>query len=83
MITSATLADGEQTGFGFGLVVKAVLNKPAIWHDGVVSGYSSRLVYYPDDELAVVLLSNVTNSKDVGPLEGLEALYSQQWPVTP
>ena len=34
-----------------------------IYHSGRINGFSSYMAYYPDEKLAVIALSNVSNGK--------------------
>jgi CubicO group peptidase (beta-lactamase class C family) len=54
MTTPSRLSDGTLIPYGYGLGVGDV----AIGHGGQDTGFRSWLVYYPDDDLGIVLLSN-------------------------
>ena len=58
METPGTLADGTRTTYGLGWVIGAWNGHRQIAHSGAEPGYSSSIFRYPDDRLAVVLLSN-------------------------
>lgn len=49
-------ADGPN--YGFGLVMSEVQRLPAIWHNGALPGWSSELLWLPQQKVTVVALSN-------------------------
>jgi D-alanyl-D-alanine carboxypeptidase len=58
MITPATLPNGKLLTYGFGLKVGDYGGQTAVYHQGQVPGFSSVLVYYPDADITVALLTN-------------------------
>jgi hypothetical protein len=64
MATAATLPDGLDTHYGFGLDVGKVGGHRYVWHNGGINGFLTSVASYPDDDLTVVVLSNSTS---VGP----------------
>jgi len=44
--------------YGFGLVVSEFQRLPAIWHNGGLEGWSSNLVWLPDQKVTLVALAN-------------------------
>lgn len=46
-------------GYGYGLSVFTRFGRPVLGHDGRVAGFASDLARYVDDEVTVVVLSNV------------------------
>jgi hypothetical protein len=64
MITAQPLADGTPTGYGFGLIPADFAGHRVIGHSGGVSGFSAYALYFPDDDLRVVAL---TNTRDGDP----------------
>ena len=58
METPGKLADGTPTSYGLGWVIGTWNGHRQIAHSGAEPGYSSSIFRYPDDRLAVVLLSN-------------------------
>lgn len=58
MTTSAVLADGTETRYGFGLAIKSWEGRRRISHGGGIFGFSSFLLSLPDDGLTVAVLSN-------------------------
>jgi CubicO group peptidase (beta-lactamase class C family) len=69
MATPTVLSDGSMTPFGYGLVIIDFRGHRKIAHRGGISGFSSALAHYPDDDLTIVILAN---SDEVEPpsLEG-------------
>ncbi len=58
MWTPAKLTDGKATKYGFGWYVDAVEGHKNIGHGGSTSGFSASLQRFPDDKLAVIILTN-------------------------
>jgi CubicO group peptidase (beta-lactamase class C family) len=58
MWTPASLRDGTVTNYGFGWRIEQVEGHPNIGHGGSTSGFSASLQRFPQDRLAVIILSN-------------------------
>ncbi len=58
MWTPAKLPDGTNTKYGFGWRIDQVQGHRNIGHGGSTSGFSASLQRFPDDHLAVILLTN-------------------------
>jgi len=58
MKTSATLNDGEETGYGAGLRIERYRGVRAVSHDGADAGYRADAVTFPDQQLTIVALCN-------------------------
>ena len=63
--TSAVLADGSKTGYGFGWYVDSFRGARRLWHHGETSGFRNTIVRFPDLHAAIVVLSN-RNGGDTG-----------------
>ena len=69
MTTPATLSDGTPLRYGLGVAVqKDSRGLPYIGHGGKVSGFEADTRWYPDAQLAVVVLMN--NGGDAGDVAG-------------
>jgi CubicO group peptidase (beta-lactamase class C family) len=55
-----------QGGYGYGVHVGKLEGHRLVWHTGGVPGFTSFLGFYPDDQLTLVMLSNLET-----PLDGL------------
>jgi CubicO group peptidase (beta-lactamase class C family)/glyoxylase-like metal-dependent hydrolase (beta-lactamase superfamily II) len=64
MITPAVLNDGTRTRYAFGLGISDVNGRRLIAHGGGINGFLSETEYYPDAELAVVVLQNTAGPVD-------------------
>jgi CubicO group peptidase (beta-lactamase class C family) len=83
MITPAVLPDGTQTGYGFGLEIEESNGRSVIKHaGGIPTGFVSLLVYYPNEDYGIVLLTN-TFTAATNPLVSLEALITTEVLKTP
>lgn len=52
------LNDGTESIYGMGYFIHKLKNQQLIFHNGDVSGYSSSMLYLPDDDIFIVLLGN-------------------------
>jgi D-alanyl-D-alanine carboxypeptidase len=76
MITPIVLPDGTQTGYGFGLEIAEENGRMVIFHaGGIPSGFMSLLVFYPQENYGIVLLTN-TMTAAYNPLVSLEKSIS-------
>ena len=58
MVTPARVSGGEPLDYGFGFVITESDQGTLIMHEGATAGFNSFLVYYPEHELSIVLLTN-------------------------
>ncbi|MEK6702712.1 MAG: serine hydrolase domain-containing protein [Planctomycetota bacterium] len=58
MSTSATLPDGSETRYGFGLQLGVWEGRPRVAHGGGIFGFTSQLTYLPKDQLTIAVISN-------------------------
>jgi len=58
MWTPAKLNDGKATKYGFGWFVDTVEGHRNIGHGGSTSGFSATIQRFPDDKLAIIILTN-------------------------
>jgi D-alanyl-D-alanine carboxypeptidase len=56
MITPTLLSNGKSVAYGYGLGI----GEHAIAHGGAIPGFRSWMIYYPEDELTIALLSNTS-----------------------
>lgn len=71
MITPAKLNDGTPLRYGLGIAVgKDSRGLTYIGHGGTTSGFTAEAGWYPDAQLAVVVLTNNTGSLDAGDVAG-------------
>jgi D-alanyl-D-alanine carboxypeptidase len=62
------LADGKTQPYGFGWGVSEGYGRHRLGHGGGINGFSTMIARYPDDRLAVIVLSN-TAGANVGSVE--------------
>jgi CubicO group peptidase (beta-lactamase class C family) len=67
MWTVAKLNDGKVTKYGFGWFLDAVDGHKNIGHGGSTSGFSATIQRFPDDKLAIIILTN-TDEQIAAPL---------------
>lgn len=59
MTTPARLADGTEVGYGFGLYLPlSVVGHPAVYHDGLIAGFNTFLIYFPAHNISIAVISN-------------------------
>jgi CubicO group peptidase (beta-lactamase class C family) len=59
MTTPNPLPPGvDGLNYGFGLVASEVQRLPAIWHNGGLDGWSSNLIWFPQQHVTLVALAN-------------------------
>src|SRR5271170_4007215 len=58
MFTEVKLKDGSGTQYGLGVFVGQQSGHPAVWHSGEVSGFVSQNTVFPEDKVAVTVLTN-------------------------
>jgi CubicO group peptidase (beta-lactamase class C family) len=68
MFTEVKLKDGKGTGYGLGVFVGTQNGHRSISHSGEVSGFVSQNVVFPDDKVAVTVLTNQDASSAAGAL---------------
>ena len=64
--TEVRLKNGSGTGYGLGVGVAMQNNRLVIEHNGEVSGFTAENIVYPDDSVAIVVLTN----QDAAPASG-------------
>jgi D-alanyl-D-alanine carboxypeptidase len=68
MFTDVKLKDGKGTGYGLGVQVAVRAGHKVVSHSGEVSGFVAQNVVYPDDKIAVTVLTNEDASSAAGAL---------------
>jgi CubicO group peptidase (beta-lactamase class C family) len=60
MITPARLDDNTvaASGYALGVIAQTFLGHPVVWHDGIIDGFQSFLLYLSDQDMAVAVLTN-------------------------
>jgi len=66
MTTPTPLANKALVPYGLGLDVNKVLTRPAVAHGGAVYGFETFLLYFPDQEVAVAVITNAFPSAAAG-----------------
>ena len=65
--TPVTLSDGHRGGYGYGFMLVPFRGLREVGHGGDISGFNTYFALYPEEHLAVVVLSNV-GMRPPGPL---------------
>lgn len=64
MITPVQLLDGRILDYGFGVSVQETAQGSALMHEGATAGFNSFFIYYPQQDLNIVLLTNTDGPFD-------------------
>jgi CubicO group peptidase (beta-lactamase class C family) len=78
MWTPARLNNGTATDYGFGWRIEKVDGHSNIGHGGSTSGFSASLQRFPQDHLAVIVLTNTDEQIATKLARGIAALYFRQ-----
>ncbi len=66
--TDVLLKNGTSTGYGLGVDVGMEAGHRALSHGGEVSGFTAENIVFPDDRVAVVVLTNQDAAAAAGPI---------------
>ena len=60
MITPARLNDDTiaASGYALGVIAQTFSGHPIVWHDGIIDGFQSLLLYLSDQDMAIAVLTN-------------------------
>jgi len=75
MWTAEKLNNGKPTKYGFGWSLDAVEGHENIGHSGSTSGFSASIQRFPDDKLAVIVLTNTDEQIATALAKGIAILY--------
>lgn len=85
MRTSATLANGDTTGYGLGIATEVYRGARLVGHSGGDAGYRTYLGRFPEHALSVVVLCNASTANPAALTRGVADAYvgSKLAAVTP
>lgn len=66
--TTTTLTDGEETGYGYGWGVDAAFDVKVVRHGGGIPGFNTHGLSVIDEDIYVIILSNLPGAANVGAL---------------
>ena len=66
MTTPAAHADNAVVSYGFGVFLHKQLGHPAVWHGGDVDGFKTFLLYFPEQDAAIAIITNAFPAPDAG-----------------
>jgi CubicO group peptidase (beta-lactamase class C family) len=75
ILERGVLNSGEKIGYAFGLNIGELNGIKTVSHGGSDAGYRSHLLMFPDEELAIVVLSNLSSSNPSGLARQVSELY--------
>ena len=58
MTCTRPVTAGFTPPYGFGLSLRPPLEEPAIWHEGVMAGFTSVVAYLPTSDLVIAIVTN-------------------------
>lgn len=84
MQTEVRLRDGMGSGYGLGLFIRAMDGHRVLMHDGEVPGFTASNLVFPDDGIAVVVLTNqdAINTSGLIASRIADALFQTHDPAT-
>jgi len=90
MTTASSISAAFTPPYGFGVSLLPLAGQQAVWHTGVLSGYTSVLAYFPEHDLIISALANARRAhvdqlvKDIArALLGLQAPLLRDLPIDP
>lgn len=63
MTTVVAVRAGFTPPYGFGLSMLPLVGQRAIWHGGVLAGYTAYLAYFPDQDLIIAATANARHAR--------------------
>jgi|TARA_B110000259_G_scaffold34897_1_gene38949 CubicO group peptidase (beta-lactamase class C family) len=61
MIQNVGVVNGKKTTYGFGLVSDKYQGINRVFHDGRSTSYNTNSIYFPDENLSIIMLSNMAS----------------------
>jgi CubicO group peptidase (beta-lactamase class C family) len=60
MTTAARLNNNTiaPSSYALGVAVQNMVGRPAVWHSGAIDGFQSFLLYFPEQEIAIAVVTN-------------------------
>lgn len=71
LVTQGILNDGDTLTYALGIGVGEYRGIRRFSHGGSIGGYRSSLVYYPDEELGIIVISNFSSADPGGKVAGI------------
>lgn len=59
--TPFPLNNGGKSAYGYGFYSDRKFNKTSIYHNGFIFGYSTSDMYFPEDDLLILVVSNISD----------------------
>jgi len=75
------IPNSEIKTYGFGLELKNQLNRKAVHHSGVTSGYHAQTIRFPEEELTVFIMSNNGNIRSDLIAKEIARVYLSEIPI--
>jgi CubicO group peptidase (beta-lactamase class C family) len=72
----------QDKGAGYGIFIDEFFDRKVIFHTGNIPGYSSVMLYYPDDEVSIIVLANRETNLDFLP-KGIAAIMFDKEVIIP
>jgi D-alanyl-D-alanine carboxypeptidase len=68
MTTPAKFANNTvvPNGYALGVVADDILGQPAVFHDGAIDGFESFLLYFPNQDVAIAVITNAFPAPTAG-----------------
>ena len=63
LFTPSMLNDGTSHAYGFGFELESTLENKLIYHDGLWRGYSCSMIHFTNDNLTVIVMTNLAEAR--------------------
>ena len=70
----------NQNGYGYGWEIDTIYGSKAIGHNGGIPGFSSQMLLIPDQDLEIIVLTNVHENTQVTPISKILAAITLEKP---
>jgi CubicO group peptidase (beta-lactamase class C family) len=78
IFTPQVVAPKYGAEYGYGWIISESEGHPLVWHAGSLPGFHNYLAHYPDDQLDIIILSNLDTSDVPAIARGIEEIIFQQ-----
>jgi CubicO group peptidase (beta-lactamase class C family) len=78
ILSPQVVAPKYNAEYGYGWIISETLGHRVVWHDGSLPGFHDYIAHYPDDQLDIIILSNLDTSDVLAIARGIEEIVFQQ-----
>ena len=78
LVTPGVLNNGDKLSYGLGIGVGEIRGLKRYSHGGSVGGYRSSMVYFPDQQLGIIVISNFSSANPGGKMRAIADLLLEE-----